>query len=106
MNINLLQSLLIIAMANSVITCAFIQKTKGMFKKSSLIALYSFFVNVLIGIAFCITFTDISVVNSLWVGIFSYIGADTLYKTLEGKLKPYSEITKKEEIKVIERVDK
>ena len=106
MNIELLQKLLIIATASSVIACAFIQKTKGMFKSSKWVAVYSFIINIIIGIAYCLTFTNIKMPISVWVGLFSYIGADTLYKALEGKLKPYSELAKKEEIEVIERDDK
>ena len=105
LNINLLKELLIIAIALSVITCAFIQKTKGMFKKSKWVNPYSFVVNMILGIIFCISFTEANIINSLWVGLFSYIGADTLYKTLEGKLKPYSDIIGKK-VEVIPRGDK
>lgn len=105
LDITLLQELLIIAMAVSVIACSFIQKTKGIFKKSKHINIYSFVVNMLLSILFCITYTKTNIINSLWVGLFSYVGADTLYKSLEGKLKPYSELTNKK-IEVIERVDK
>lgn len=105
LNITLIQELLIIAIALSVITCAFIQKTKGIFKKSKWINLYSLVVNMVLGVLFCVSFTKTSIINSLWVGLFSYIGADTLYKTLEGKLKPYSELVEKK-IEVIPRGDK
>lgn len=105
LDITLIQELLIIAIALSVITCAFIQKTKGIFKKSKWINLYSLVVNMVLGVLFCVSFTKTSVINSLWVGLFSYIGADTLYKTLEGKLKPYSELVEKK-IEVIPRGDK
>lgn len=104
LDINLLQELLIIAVAVSVVTCAFIQKTKGIFKKSKWINLYSLVVNMVFGVIFCISFTEASIINSLWVGLFSYIGADTLYKTLEGKLKPYSELIGKK-VEVISRGD-
>lgn len=97
LNWELLQQLLIIAMALGVITCAFIQKTKGMFESSKWIGLYSFLVNMILGIVFCLSFTSVNIVNSLWVGVFSFLWADTLYKTLEGKLKPYSEIVTKQE---------
>ena len=106
MNIELLQKLLIAAMTSSVIACAFIQKTKGMFKSSKWVAVYSFIINIIIGIAYCLTFTEISLINSAWVGVFSYLGADTLYKALEGKLKPYSELIPKEEAEEIERDEK
>ena len=104
LDITLLQELLIVAAALSVVTCAFIQKTKGMFKKSKWINPYSLVVNVVFGVIFCISFTETSIINSLWVGLFSYIGADTLYKSLEGKLKPYSELNEKK-VEVIPRGD-
>ncbi len=104
MDINLLQELLIIAIAVSVITVAFIQKTKGIFKNSKWINPYSLVVNIVFGVIFCMSFTEASIVNSLWVGLFSYIGADTLYKSLEGKLKPFSELIEKKVV-VIPRGD-
>ena len=87
-----LQELLVIAIALSTITCAFIQKTKIHFKTSKYICLYSFLVNVSIGIVFCMTFTDINFPTSLWIGLFSFLGADTIYKSLEGKLSSHSDI--------------
>ena len=99
LNLNYLQKILAISIALSAITCTFIQKTKKHFKKSKFITLYSFIVNIIIGLLFCITFTDITFPTSLWFGLFSFLGADTIYKTLEGKIAPYSKITsKKEEI--------
>ena len=54
----------------------------------------------------CLTFTEVSVVNSLWVGLFSFLGADTLYKSLEGKLASFKDIVnKREEVVVIPRGD-
>lgn len=105
LDINLLQELLIIAIAVSVIAVAFIQKTKGMFKKSKWVNPYSFVVNMVLGIIFCLSFTEASIINSLWVGLFSYIGADTLYKSLEGKLSSFKDIAAKK-IEVIPRGDK
>ncbi len=95
LNLDYLQKILVISIALSAITCTFIQKTKKHFKKSKLITLYSFVVNIVIGLLFCITFTNITFPTSLWVGLFSFLGADTIYKTLEGKLAPYSEIVAK-----------
>ena len=105
-DIDLLQELLIIAAAVSVVTLAFIQETKGMFKKSKWIKPYSFVVNVSLSILFCLSFTEVSIVNSLWVGLFSFLGADTLYKSLEGKLASFKDIVnKKEDVVVIPRGD-
>lgn len=105
MNIDLLEELLAIAMTNSVIVVAFIQKIKMYFKTSKFLPIVSFVVNMILGVLFCLTFTDTTFPTSLWVGLFSFIGADTLYKALEGKLKKHDEIVK-EDVKVIERGDK
>lgn len=106
-NIDLLQELLIIAATVSVISVAFIQKTKGMFKKSKWINPYSFVVNLILGVVFCLSFTEASIINGVWVGLFSYIGADTLYKSLEGKLSSFKDMTKENvEVEVIQRGDK
>lgn len=104
MNTELLTTLLVIAMTSSSITCAFVQKTKSKISKKWLLW-YSFAVNMALGILFTLTFTDSTIAQGAWVGLFSFIGADTLYKTLEGKLKPYSELTKKEETEEIPRSD-
>lgn len=105
LNIDLLQKLLIIAITVSVIVCAFIQKTKGLFKSSKVISVYSFIINMILGVLFCITFTDVGIDKGTWVGFFSFIGADTLYKSLEGKLTSHKDIVK-EEIEEIPRGDK
>ncbi len=95
-----LQQLLVIAIALSVITCAFIQKTKSCFKCSKYLCFYSFIVNMLFGIVFCISFTEINFPTSLWVGFFSYVGADTIYKSLEGKLSSHSDIVNKKTVTI------
>lgn len=101
LNLNFLQKILAISVTLSAITCTFVQKTKKHFKKSKFITLYSLIVNIIIGYLFCITFTDITFPTSLWVGLFSFLGADTIYKTLEGKIAPYSKITAKKEEEII-----
>lgn len=100
LKIEYLQQFLIIAIALSSITCAFIQKTKGCFKSSKYIYLYSLVINILIGVIFCITFTDINFPLSLWIGLFSFLGADTIYKTLEGKISSYSDIINKRSVTI------
>lgn len=103
-NTSLLQEQLIIAMVVSVITVAFIQKTKGMFKKSKHIQIYSFIVNLILGVLFSIYFTETTIVGGLWVGLFSFIGADSLYQALEGKISSFKDIHK-EEVTEIPRGD-
>ncbi len=100
LKLTLLQQLLVVSIALSTITCAFVQKTKKHFKCSDCLCIYSLFVNMVFGVLFCISFTTVTFPASLWVGFFSFIGADTLYKSLEGKLASYSSLIKKQLIEV------
>lgn len=93
LNWTLLQNLLIIATACSSITVIFIQKTKKFCKSSYCITTYGLFVNLILGFFFSQTFSDIDYVKSVWVGLFSFLGADTIYKNLEGKIASYKELT-------------
>lgn len=95
-----LQESLIIAMALSAITCAFIQKTKCCFRKSKCIWIYSLIVNLLIGIVFCMTFTNIAFPQSMWIGLFSFIGADTIYKSLEGKIASHTDLINRNKVTI------
>ena len=103
LNLDYLRESLIIAVALSTITCAFIQKTKCCFKSSKYLSLYSLLVNIFVGIVFCYTFTEITFSNSLWIGLFSFIGAVTIYKTLEVKMSSYGEITSKKKIYILKK---
>lgn len=98
LKLDFLKDLLLISIALSVITCTLIQKTKVNFSCSKILPIYSFVINMFVGLVFCITFTDISFPTSLWVGLFSFIGADSIYRTLEGKLSSYTEISNKNKI--------
>ncbi len=92
LNINLLQKLLIVSIFMSAFTCAFIQKTKKYFKKSSILLLYNLIVNMVFGIIFCNSFTDVLFPDSLWIGLFSFLGADSIYKSLEGKISSHKDL--------------
>lgn len=92
MNIEYIKEIILISSLISIITCTFIQKTKFLIKNSKLIVIYSLFINIIISIYFCNLFTDISLKKSIFVGIISFIGADSIFKTFEGKLKLLSEI--------------
>ena len=92
LKLSILQEMLIVSIALSAVTCALVQKTKRCFKCSTHLCFYSFAVNLILGVLFCITFTSITFPESLWVGFFSFIGADTIYKSLEGKLKSYTQL--------------
>ena len=99
-NFDYFKQLLIISIALSIITCTFIQKTKVLLKNSKYISLYSLLVNLVTSIIFCISFTNIKFPNSLWIGLFSYLGADSMYKSLEGKISSYSELIERNTIEI------
>ncbi len=101
-DIDNLRLYLIISIVISSITCTFIQKTKGLFKNSKYIVFYSLFTNIVVSILFCKTFTSIDLPISLWVGLFSFIGADSIYKSLEGKISTYNDIISKKQVAIPE----
>ena len=101
-NIDYLKTALIISIVLSSITCTLIQKTKGFFKSSNYITIYSLVVNMIISLLFCKTFTNIDLPNSLWIGLFSFLGADSIYKSLEGKISSYSDLIQKKGITIPE----
>lgn len=92
LNLSSLQEMLIVSIAMSSITCAFVQKTKKYFKCSNCLSIYSLIVNMIFGILFCNSFTTIKFPESLWIGLFSFLGADTIYKSLEGKIASHRNI--------------
>jgi len=102
LNIDFLKTTLIISIVLSSITCTLVQKTKGLFKSSEYITIYSLLVNLVTSIIFCMSFTNIDFPNSLWIGLFSFVGADSIYKTLEGKISSYSDIVNSKKITIEE----
>ena len=88
MNIDLLKQVLVIAIGSSIISTALVQKIKEgfKFKNSKKIILTSFGVSMIIGTLFSLSFTDLTIINSLWVGLVSFIGADAIYKAFEDKV--------------------
>lgn len=92
LNFSLLQGILTIAIACSSITVIFIQKTKRFCSNSKQVPIYSLIVNIVLGFLFSRTFSDISYINSIWAGLFSYLGADTIYKGLEGNIASYGDL--------------
>lgn len=91
-NVKLFQQLIVTSIIISTISCSFIQKTKCYFPNSNYLCFYSFFINIIFGILFCISFTNINFIMSLWVGFLSFLGADTIYKLFEGRFSSYAEI--------------
>ena len=92
LNLTLLEQLLVVSIPCGVIAMAFIQKTKMMFRSSKIIILYSLIVNLIFGIIFTLSFGSRDIIESLLIGLFSFIEADTVYRMLEGKIQPFSEL--------------
>lgn len=107
-----LLDVLIVSIAFSVILMAFIQKFKSvkMFNKSGLIWFLNLFFSFALGIPFAYSFYEFSIVDSVWTGVFSFIGAPSIYEALKNQTlityKPKSisetkmvEVPKENEIK-------
>ena len=86
MNIELIKNILIVAVGASVISTATIQKIKEQLKNKKVLFIISLIVSIVIGTLFSLSFTNLSFVNSIWVGFVTWIGADTIYKSFEDKL--------------------
>ena len=106
-NIELLRQYLLVSIIISSITCSIVQKTKVLLPNSKIIPIYSLILNIVIGIIFSYSFTTISFPKNLWIGLLSYIGADSIYRTLEGRLSTYTEqTTRRKNKKSTKTVDK
>lgn len=102
MNIDLIKMLLVIACASSILSTAFVQKIKtaSIIKCNSCLLYISFFISILFGVVFTLSFTKYDILESLWVGLFSFLGADSLYKAFEDKIfASYSKLQGITEIK-------
>lgn len=100
---DMIKNILIIAIASSIITTAFVQKIKEAhkFKKSNRLVYISFVVSIILGALFSLSFSDASIIDSLWVGLFSFIGADTLYQMFEDKIfNSFGEIHKESVVEI------
>ena len=80
-----LLNLLAISATFSIILMMFIQKVKKLkfINKSWQIWIMNFIFSFLIGIPFSINFYSINLEDGIWVGLFSFIGAASIYQTLK-----------------------
>lgn len=83
----LLLDLLVISITFSIILMAFIQKCKALsfITQSWQIWVINLIFSFVLGIPFAITFYDTSIDHSIWVGLFSFIGASTIYEGLKNQ---------------------
>ncbi len=71
----------------SVIVMAMIQKLKTLsfINKDEHIFLLNFLLSFLIGIPFSITFFKTNIIDGIWISVFSFIGAPSIYSLLKNQ---------------------
>lgn len=100
MNLEIIKQILIVSIAASIVSTATIQKIKEQLKSKKWLFFASLISSIAIGITFALSFTELSIINSIWVGLITWIGADAIYKSFEDKIfKKYSDIEQIIEIK-------
>lgn len=100
MNLEIIKQILIVSIAASIVSTAIIQKIKEQLKSKKLLFFTSLISSIIIGITFALSFTELSIINSIWVGLITWIGADAIYKSFEDKIfKKFSDIEQIIEIK-------
>lgn len=101
--IKTITKLLLIAMMSSLISTLTVQKIKERLKNKKWLYFASVFISISLGILFAIYFPKVSIFDALWVGLFTWIGADNLYKAFEDKIfTKFSDIVKKDDTKIKE----
>lgn len=86
LDFDLIKTILVVAIAGSIITTATIQKIKEILNAKKYLGLISLGVSMIVGTLFAICFSDLSLVNCLWAGGICWLGADAIYKSFEGKI--------------------
>lgn len=100
MNLEIIKQILIVSITASIVSTATIQKIKEQLKSKKWLFFVSLISSIVIGITFALSFTELSLINSVWVGLITWIGADVIYKSFEDKIfKKFSDIEQIIEIK-------
>lgn len=79
--------LLAISVTLSMITMAFIQKLKCLkiINKCWKVFIVNTILSIALGIPFTVYFYDMPINDGIWVSIFTFIGAPTIYQTLKNQ---------------------
>lgn len=100
MDLEIIKQILIVSIAASIVSTATIQKVKEQLKSKKWLFFASLISSIVIGITFALSFTELSLINSIWVGLITWLGADAIYKSFEDKIfKKFSDIEQVTEIK-------
>lgn len=103
MNLEIIKQILIVSIAASIVSTATIQKIKEQLKSKKWLFFTSLISSITIGITFALSFTELSIINSIWVGLITWIGADAIYKSFEDKI--FTKFSDIENVAEIERDD-
>jgi len=98
MNTSLLIAQLTVAIIASAIIVPAIQKIKGWLPSPKLVEPVSVVLSFAIGFLVAVYYNGYDTIAALWVGFYSIIGAEAVYKLLAEKLSTY---TDKKEIPII-----
>lgn len=96
MNTTLLIEQLTVAILSSAIAIPAIQRFKNWLPSEKLVEPFSALLSFLFGFGVAVYYAEFAVVESLVVGLFSVIGAETIYKLLGEKVKSYTGKAKEE----------
>lgn len=102
----LIKNVLIVGIGAGIITTALVQKIKEGLKTKKYLILISFLVSMVIGTLFAKYFSDLSIIYCLWAGLFSFIGADILFKAFEDKIfTPFSKMHETVEVPIENKIE-
>jgi len=105
MNIDLLKTVCVVAIASSIITTSTVQMIKSGVKvsNSKMFVWLSLGISLTIGTFFAKCFSSLSWLNCLWSGFITWLGAEAIYHSLEEKIfTPLSKMNKDKQIKITE----
>lgn len=86
MNSEIILELISVSLIASVISSQLIQKIKETFNLGSLFnSIISIFISFGVGFSYSYSFYSDNILYSIWIGLFTLIGAEGLYKALCGK---------------------
>ena len=98
MNLDLIKEILVVGIGASIFSTATIQKIKEGLKSKKWLYFIAIIVSFGIGICFSLCFSDLELIDSLWVGLCTWVGADVLYKTFEEKIFiPFGDMNKEDD---------
>lgn len=96
MNTTLLLEQLTVAVVVSAVVVPTVQRVKGWFPSARWVEAFSALVAVLLGFIMSKYYAGYDTAASAWVGFYSLIGAETVYRLVHEKVKTFTEIKENE----------